>query len=358
MQPRQLDGKYSLPTPASSPPGLQPAVSIRSQCVQTSIKTCHAGESKLTFKETEPDKKRKADQRLQTNKSTPSKRIMTGISSTAQNSMGVAINLSHIESTCQYLRQKCVACLQETDSSPSFIGFFEPSHSPGYCFYVSARRRMAFQLEVMSDTEFGIALDKMLNDQSETVTNLHQYKIALKLVMAVLQYHSTPWLHEVWHLSDLLLHCSSDSFPEDVPLFLQSSLVKATPPPNPLTLPRDSNGQQCQLQVRLKYHRGISNTFTFSLGVALLEIAYMKPLSELRTDTDEDEIDTARRIADASNTRLSRLGKGYQEIIRKCLNCDFGCGSDLGKPELRQAIYNDIACPMQEVIEKLENLGI
>ena len=98
--------------------------------------------------------------------------------------------------------------------------------------------------------------------------------------------------------------------------------------------------------------------FTFSLGVALLEIAYMKPLSELRTEANEDEIDTARRVADANNIGLSRLGKGYQEIIRKCLSCDFGCGSDLGKQELRQAIYSDIACPMQEVIEKLENLGI
>lgn len=308
--------------------------------------------------EVDPDRRRKANQRLRVTKESPNKRVMTETSLPSQNSMGPAINLSHIESTCQYLRQKCVTCLRETDTSRSFIGFFEPSHSPGYCFYVLARQRMTSHLEVMSDSEFAIALDKILNDQRDTVTNLHQYKIALKLVMAVLQYHSTPWLREVWHLSDLLLHCNSDSFPEDVPLFLQSSLAKDMQPLNSLVLPKNSTRQQSQLQVRLKRHRGINNMFTFSLGVALLEIAYMKPLSELRVDAEEDEIDIARRIADASNPKLSRLGKGYQEIIRKCLSCDFGCGSDLGKAELRQAIYNDIACPIQEIVEKLEDLGI
>ena len=68
--------------------------------------------------------------------------------------------------------------------------------------------------------------------------------------------------------------------------------------------------------------------------------------------------DTARRVADSNSAKLSYLGKGYQKIIRKCLSCDFGCGADLERPELRQAIYSDIACPIQEIVEKLEKLGV
>ena len=287
-----------------------------------------------------------------------SKRIITETLTAREESTEATINLSHIESTCHYLRQKCVRCLQESDNSHTVIGYFEPVHNPDYLFYVSAKRHEQSQFSIISDPEFAVSLDKMLNEQKEVVTNLHQYKIALKLVMAVIQYNSTPWLREFWELSDLLLHCSKDSFPEDVPLSLQSRLVKPSSAMDLSASLNDTCGNHNQFDSQLKYHRGIRNMFTFSLGVALLELAYMKSLSDLRTDADEDEIDTARRVADTNNIGLSRLGKGYQEIVRKCLNCDFGCGSDLGKPELREAIYNGIAHPLQEVIEKLEKLGI
>lgn len=44
---------------------------------------------------------------------------------------------------------------------------------------------------------------------------------------------------------------------------------------------------------------------TFSLGVALLELAYLIPLSELRMEGDEDEIYSARRVALSSASSIS-----------------------------------------------------
>ena len=327
--------------------------------IREEVKEHCNNEESITVFSTLPDTKGKDKRRVHfTEDTAPTKRVMIETSTSELATMGPAINLGHIESTCQYLRQKCVRCLQETEISRSFIGFFEPSYSAGYLFYVWARRHKPTQLEALSKSEFATTLDKLLCKQKDTITNLHQYKIAHKLAMAVLQYHSTPWLNEAWNLSDLLLLFNSDTFPEDVPLFLQSSLCKSSSMPNPTSLPDEINEQHCQLRSSLKFHRGINNMFTFSLGVALLEIAYLKPLAELRTEADTDEIDTARRVADGNNIAVNKLGKGYQEIIQKCLKCDFGYGSDLSKYDLRQAIYNDIAYPMREVIEKLENLGI
>jgi hypothetical protein len=34
--------------------------------------------------------------------------------------------------------------------------------------------------------------------REETATNVYQYKLAFKLTLAVLQYHSTPWLDPEW----------------------------------------------------------------------------------------------------------------------------------------------------------------
>ncbi|KAI0451960.1 hypothetical protein F5B21DRAFT_358374 [Xylaria acuta] len=51
------------------------------------------------------------------------------------------------------------------------------------------------------------------------------------------------------------------------------------------------------------------------------------------------------------------LGEPYEAIVRKCLQCNFGYGTNLGCTELQAAIYNSVVCPLQETIEKLELIG-
>jgi len=100
--------------------------------------------------------------------------------------------------------------------------------------------------------------------------------------------------------------------------------------------------------------QGINNSTLFHLGVALLEIGHWKPFSTLCEDYDRDNIETARRLGFGNTS----LGTCYDEIIRKCLQCNFGYGTDLGRIELQRAIYSDVVCPLEGLIEDLSKLRI
>ena len=94
---------------------------------------------------------------------------------------------------------------------------------------------------------------------------------------------------------------------------------------------------------------GINNAPLFSLGVALLEIAHWKSLEDQKIPRDSNIILTARRLA----SRPSPMGPKYQEILRKCLQCNFGFGTDLNKKELQAAVHGDVVCQLEKMIDSL-----
>jgi hypothetical protein len=100
---------------------------------------------------------------------------------------------------------------------------------------------------------------------------------------------------------------------------------------------------------RVRY--GIHNTVLFFLGVALLEIAHWKPIEEKMTDRDDNnQVFAARRLA----AGRAPLGPQYQNIVEKCLQCNFGFGTKLSNTALRTAVYNDVVCELETMIEKLK----
>jgi hypothetical protein len=194
------------------------------------------------------------------------------------------------------------------------------------------------------------------NETKDSITVVHQFKLALKLVLAVLQYHSTPWLGEEWRISQLQLMPSKATNSDDVPLYLNSRL----PQRSSIQLLETSKIGDVQMkdgkdsQLSDAQRRGIYNTTLFCLGMALLEIGYWKSVTELAEDNELDSVDTVRMLAE--NT--VGLGKRYDEMVNKCLRCDFAFGTDLNKVELQQAIWNEVVCPLEELIDRLDNLSM
>ena len=95
---------------------------------------------------------------------------------------------------------------------------------------------------------------------------------------------------------------------------------------------------------------GINSLPLFFLGVALLEIAHWKPIEKNMTGKDDNnQIYTARRLASGR----APLGPVYQRIAKKCLQCNFGVGTDLVKDDLRAAVYNDVVCELEGMIKQL-----
>jgi hypothetical protein len=99
----------------------------------------------------------------------------------------------------------------------------------------------------------------------------------------------------------------------------------------------------------------IRNPILFGLGVMFLELAYEAPLRSLEKKVDVDlreERNTDYYIADRVHLAASTLlGGRYAEVARKCVHCDFGCGSDLNDVRLQEVFY-------REVVEELEELEV
>lgn len=277
------------------------------------------------------------------------------------NSAGPSINLCALESVCEYLRQHC-GC-PGTVADHKYFAYFQKRISSKYIFYVTPIRPAPEERGTALDSN-NISLYEFLEvEKEETVTNVHQIKLALKLALAVLQYHSTAWLGSEWRLSQLMLTTDPTKLPDDFSLYLNSKLIPEPPMlPTPSATPERTIHNEVQMkeipkkgQLSEAQRRGINNTTLFCLGIALLEIGRWKQLSSLAEDElDTDEIDTARRLSYSS----SALGRRYDEIVRKCLQCNFGVGTDLNQMGLQSAVYTNVVCPLEELIEKLDGLSI
>jgi hypothetical protein len=198
------------------------------------------------------------------------------------------------------------------------------------------------------------------------VSVVQQYKLALKLTQAVLQFQSTPWFQDKWNMQQLLVLPEADDSTDELRLYINSKLTGAKPKPShpePILGPKTQ--QTTVLASRAKaplaeahlteaQRRGVDNMTLFCLGVALLEIAHWKPIATLGETYGYDYIDTARLMANGT----TMLGKWYAEIIRKCLRCDFAFGTDLRRIELQRAIYGEVICPLEDLIERLDNVNL
>ncbi len=173
-------------------------------------------------------------------------------------------------------------------------------------------------------------------------------RLAKTLAVAVLQYHSTPWLRISWRSEDVYFFGNDSGSVEDMPSLVSPHLnVRVKGPCGQLS--RAST---------FPPHDLARNPLLFSLGVVLLEIAYTSSLESLQSPHDLDngrenrytEFFAARRLAKSAKTVM---GSSYHKIIERLIECDFGCGTDLNDPELQAAFHRDVVCPLERLEQKL-----
>jgi hypothetical protein len=106
----------------------------------------------------------------------------------------------------------------------------------------------------------------------------------------------------------------------------------------------------------------IRNRLLFSLGVTLLELAYQAPLQSLQKDIDIDANvppNTDYHIANRVRFQVAYLmGPKYAEVVRKCIQCDFGHGDDLDQTRLQEGFHQDVICKLEELEERLSGLNL
>ncbi|KAJ4333401.1 hypothetical protein N0V95_009427 [Ascochyta clinopodiicola] len=190
--------------------------------------------------------------------------------------------------------------------------------------------------------------DMMRNDADEIMETDDQLKLAHKTALAMLQYNDTPWLSERWRLGDLNYFGSKGTFDETAFKSLHlSSQISAPQKQAPIAVNMEGiQGPANAISEEMQY--GINNVTLFFLGVALLEIAYWKPIEDQMKPSDRNnQIFAARRIA---SSRPSSLGPAYQKIAEKCLQCNFGFGTKLESKRLQTAVYNDVVCGLEKLL--------
>ncbi len=284
-----------------------------------------------------PAKKRVTFQSATLVSARPSSTLSTAIIASA-----IISNGSMRKDFCDTIRRRlgeplqaseCVCVLDDTAGCRNFV---YPS-SKRYC----RQRRQ------------GISLGKVISNVSKRqafggIALYERLRLAKTLAIAVLQYHSTPWLTISWRSEDIYFFDSElASTPELSSLSSPHLNVKVKGPCG-----------QISRAPTFPPHNLARNPLLFSLGVVLLEIAYTSTMETLQSPNDLDngqedrytEFFTARRLAKSAKTDM---GSTYHKVVERLVECDFGCGMDLSDPQLQAAFHRDVICPLEKLEQKL-----
>lgn len=207
------------------------------------------------------------------------------------------------------------------------------------------RHSFFYSPETRVPSQTPVKMSEILARPVETSVNfVEQLKLARIFVLAVLKFHSTPWLREDYSLDDLSFFRSNDG---DIADCLQTAhlnldFVQHGSHDVHAIQMEDVEAREAVETAQLTH--GVRNLTLWSLGAALLQIGTWSILECW------DDVANVRRLAQ----RVPMLGKRYRDLTKQCLECDFAFGDDLSKPRLQQAVYENVVCGLTEMISSLD----
>jgi hypothetical protein len=302
-----------------------------------------------------PQKKKATSDLEQAGSSRKKKRVQWANTDNANLAMATISPISHIalpefnlcqtKNMCHYIKRNYGQCASSV--SKDCLGYLEtPCQMYKHKFYLRNRGLNTGAVQMPEPNTVYSVFDTMRHTSDDALEIEDQLKLAHKAAIAILQYNDTPWLTERWRLSNMSYFGSRHIFDDTAlkTLHLSSQMSQ----PNVASTTVIMEGVQTTVSDELKY--GVNNTPLFFLGVALLEIAHWQPLEDSMRPQDEgNQIFTARRLANGR----SLLGPEYQRIVQRLLQCNFGYGTKLESKSLQTAVYNDVVCELEGMIERL-----
>ncbi|KAF7533775.1 hypothetical protein G7054_g6785 [Neopestalotiopsis clavispora] len=248
----------------------------------------------------------------------------------------------------------CSALMEERSTStapslPRYLGYIETSTVENFrhlIYHDTDRKRLKSQkLAVMSQM--------WVRSMESAMTVVDQLRLARNMVVAVLKFHSTPWLRQYFVADDFrffegdvelssclrTLHFSVDVISKGRTETAASCMQGIDTPDTSQDLTDEIENAKIQY--------GIRNMTLWSLGAILLQIGRWSKVDS------PDDVFTLRKLS----SQVPPLGPRYQHLTKKCLDCDFGYGDDLAKPRLQQALYENLVCELTDMIEGLSICG-
>ncbi|KAK6721269.1 hypothetical protein SNK04_000164 [Fusarium graminearum] len=259
-------------------------------------------------------------------------------------------NLEIIDDICQHFQTTHSAC------KPTCIGYIK--HSGLYRFYMPSSPKFP--------TSSQMSLAEMItwvseDEVSRTLPRSAMAHIASSLAGAVLQYHSTPWLPEIWQSNHVRFFGIKDWLHDSTNLSMISPYFKVEF--SRADIKGKGKAIDLSLAPSVAVREAVRNEVLFSFGLVLLELGYSKPWHLLRRGIlrnlplkKQVDYHVAEKLAQSPLLR-NRMGPRYSTIVRKCLGCDFGLGeNDLENEELQGIFLIDVVNALQEAATGLREL--
>lgn len=254
-------------------------------------------------------------------------------------------NLCTNENFCLQLRN----FINQARPSTKAVGYLGHQGSQRHLIYVDAKSQRVTQ---GNDTSLLKSLHQLLRStnnagpSSPILLHYERLRLARQLSTAVLQFRSTPWLANSWNSNEILVSTTEPSTTtNDTTMTSFNEPFLSACIRNPYDTPVRSNTLPSRTLIR--------NQLLFRLGVMLLEIAFQKPLYEMKETTDADGQDDSNAdfwAVDRLRHQVSAcLAPRYAEVVRKCIHCDFGKDFDLTATKLQEAFYQDVVCELKRL---------
>ncbi len=223
----------------------------------------------------------------------------------------------------------------------------------GYLPGFLVHRRKPTDYDFAGATPLALLLSERRSEQR--LNNLDKWKLAGALAMAVLQYHSTPWLQETGMDSGILFFKKKPT-----------GRTKSLESPH-LQLFHQSTGKN--KEVRSVDDPSIKNKTLFQLGMILLELEFEDSLERIAErwqisgsgtqGSQGSQESLAHRLQVPKYHAGENLGTNYGKIVRMCLDCDFGLGLNeysLDDRQLQKAFYLRIICQFRDLLPSWEKI--
>ncbi|KAL8830378.1 MAG: hypothetical protein Q9170_005759 [Blastenia crenularia] len=168
------------------------------------------------------------------------------------------------------------------------------------------------------------------------LSRLSRLRVAVTLASSVIQLDQTSWLRSQWNSADILF-MSQDAE-------LGQPFLSSTP-----TSPVEAAEEFAHL---------IHNDTLFALGVTLIELAFGKPLADMRRPQDDQSdrtlttIKTTHRLLDSV---YKEIGGRYSDVVRRCIHGSFDVrDKTMENEEFQEVVYDMVLIPLMQDLQAFD----
>ncbi|KAK6849391.1 hypothetical protein PG995_013224 [Apiospora arundinis] len=231
---------------------------------------------------------------------------------------------------------RCLGYVDDTSGEPFRHSFYQE--------HGKARQPSSNSLINEEAMETLFSMESILSATSEASQSvLQQLLLANHVVKTVLKFHSTPWLGDYITANDISFLGKPSGFAKHLDtIHLGTTFTHA---------PQEQTSDRVMEELvpmstfeDAKNDHGVRNMTLWCLGTMLLQIACWGKIDP------SNDVSMVRRKA----SLVHSPGPRYQQMTKRCLECDFGFGDDLSQPRLHEAVYKGLICELDDMIRSLD----